>query len=113
MKKLVLFLLATVVLTSCSLDKRVKYAQFWEREQLSSSLYLSSDNAKTMLDEDLAECITFVEHRQSIEEKTLTTKQCAQKNGLNWKALGDNEFLQQCMKKKGWIPSVSAARIAD
>jgi hypothetical protein len=99
-------IITAISLSSCSqFRKAPRYDEFWEREQLTSSLYMRGDKAKGLLDRDLAECLTTVQNRQNLEENSLNTKRCETRDGEDWSAVTDKTFVRQCMQRKGWIPS--------
>ena len=102
---LMCLIVAVISLSSCSTVKKVRYDSMWEREQLTSNLYLTGAKAKDLLDRNLAECLTIVENRQNLEDSTLNTKKCETTDGSDWDAVTDKTFIRQCMKRKGWIPS--------
>lgn len=110
MKKItatICLIITAITLSSCQslIRNRTSYNSFWEREKLSSNLHITGQGAKDLLDIDLSECLSITEKRQDLESKTLTTKKCKKKNGQDWNKADNSAFLNQCMQRRGWIPS--------
>jgi len=109
---LVCLVLLVLSLTACS-KSRIGADAYWEREKLSSNLYLNGVRAKKLLDKDIAECITITKNRVEIEAKSVSTKKCAMKDAYDWEQIDDTDFLRQCMRERGWVPSNCCAFSKD
>ncbi len=67
-KKHIAFLLAfsTLALTACNMPARLEEAQYWQRKNASSALYLRGPKAQQTLHQDIANCVTEIDELERL-----------------------------------------------
>lgn len=117
MKKLfVLTALSALTLAACSTEPRWRDAQFWQRVDSTSALYLQGPKAQQTLHQNISTCVSDVNELQRLgsikeavpadleapDQKEMATWDTPQKDGYRYAEHLDYTDFETCMHAHGW-----------
>lgn len=136
---LLLLSFSTLALAACQVPPRLEEAQYWQRKDTTSALYLRGPKAQQALHKDIADCVTEIDElerlaplRKSIPADTrngqVPDSESAEGKLAKWDTPKRDGYLyaehfnytdfEGCMVYKGWeriesLPYVQADRARD